>query len=95
MTLDEYYNEIYLPLHKNKYNRALHFVGTLLTVTLLIAGLVTGNWILCLLAPFVVYPFAWSGHFFLEKNTPAAFSNPYYTRLSDWRMCLEIALGKI
>jgi len=50
---------------------------------------------LILLAPFVVYPFAWSGHYFFEKNEPAAFKNPWMAKLADWRMFCEIIIGKI
>jgi hypothetical protein len=45
--------------------------------------------------PFVVYPFAWSGHFFIEKNKPAAFKNPLWAKASDWVMLKDIIIGKI
>jgi len=48
-----------------------------------------------LLTPFVVYPFAWSGHFFFEKNKPAAFSNPFWAKACDWVMLKDIITGKI
>ena len=48
-----------------------------------------------LLLPFVVYPFAWSGHFLFEHNKPAAFKNPWLAKLSDWRMLFDILRGKI
>ena len=48
-----------------------------------------------LFLPFIVYPFAWSGHFFLEKNKPAAFKNPLWAKASDWVMLKDILLGKI
>jgi hypothetical protein len=50
---------------------------------------------LILLAPFIVYPFAWSGHYFFEKNEPAAFKNPWMAKLADWRMFCEIIIGKV
>ena len=48
-----------------------------------------------LIAPFIVYPFAWSGHYFFEKNKPAAFQNPIYAKISDWIMFKEILLGRL
>jgi len=48
-----------------------------------------------LLAPFVVYPFAWSGHYFFEKNEPAAFKNPLYAKASDFVMFTQWIKGEI
>jgi len=45
--------------------------------------------------PFVIYPFAWSGHFFFENNTPAAFSKPLWAKACDWIMFKDILLGRI
>jgi len=52
-------------------------------------------WPLLVLTPFVVYPFAWSGHYFFEKNRPAAFSNPLWAKACDWIMLKDILLGRI
>tara|TARA_R110000796_G_scaffold251363_1_gene382543 strand:- start:260 stop:400 length:141 start_codon:yes stop_codon:yes gene_type:complete len=43
----------------------------------------------------VIYPFAWSGHYFFEGNKPAAFVNPLYAKLSDWIMFKDIILGRL
>jgi hypothetical protein len=48
-----------------------------------------------LLTPFIVYPFAWSGHYFFEKNQPAAFKDPVKAKISDWMMLFDILRGKI
>lgn len=94
--LDEYYNEVYLPLHQKTANRLLHLIGTLMTFVVGIYGLATLNPALVLLAPFIVYAFAWPGHYFIEGNKPAALNtNPLYARLSDWRMCWEFVTRKI
>ena len=76
MSLDEYYKE-YLTLHQNIWNRRLHFLGQLMTIIYLcvIIGF-NMNIFAYVLLPFIVYAFAWSGHFFFEKNKPAAFSDP-------------------
>jgi|TARA_R110000824_G_scaffold177610_11_gene357112 hypothetical protein len=50
---------------------------------------------LVLLAPFVVYPFAWIGHSYFEKNKPAAWNNPLWAKASDWFMLRDIICGKI
>ena len=94
MKLSNYYKG-YLELHKHPKTRLLHFIGQ--WVTLFFIGFVFYNWYWYLipLIPFVIYPFAWSGHYFFEKNKPAAFKNPWLAKLSDWRMFLEISTGKI
>jgi hypothetical protein len=48
-----------------------------------------------LATPFVVYPFAWFGHYVFEKNEPAAFSNPLWAKACDWIMLKDWILGRI
>jgi len=43
----------------------------------------------------VAYGFAWVGHFFFEKNTPATFIYPSYSLLGDFRMWFETITGKM
>ena len=50
---------------------------------------------LLLLSPFIVYPFAWTGHYLFEKNKPAAFKDPIKAKLCDWIMLYDIIKGKI
>lgn len=100
MKFSEYY-EHYLKLHQNKWNRRLHVLGQLCTIgyavlcTYLVVNVSLFFIPMYLLLPFIVYPFAWSGHFFLEKNKPAAFKNPLWAKASDWVMLKDILLGKI
>jgi len=42
-----------------------------------------------------VYPFAWSGHFFFEKNKPAAWSTPLKAKACDWKMMWDMLRGRI
>ena len=94
MKFSEYYKE-YLKLHQNKVNRRLHVVGNLATLLFIFLCVTCENYIFLFLSPFIVYPFAWSGHYFFEKNKPAAFSAPIYAKLSDWVMIKDIITGKI
>ncbi len=94
MTFKEYYQH-YLSLHQNRWCRRLHFIGQMVTIVFLFSILYTQTWILIPLVPFVVYPFAWSGHYFFEKNKPAAFSNPLWAKVCDWMMTRDILLGRI
>lgn len=95
------YYQYYLTLHQNKWNRRLHILGQLLTIfyfilILLLSIKYNKLYLLFLIfTPFIVYPFAWSGHFFIEKNKPAAFKNPLWAKTSDWIMFKDVLIGKI
>lgn len=94
MTFKEYY-AYYLTLHTHKWCKRLHVLGQM--VTILYIGLVIKShiwWLLCF-APFVIYPFAWAGHFIFEKNKPAAFSRPLWAKACDWVMLKDIITRKI
>ena len=68
-----------------------------MTLAFLFTVIYNGGWWLLLLpiTPFIVYPFAWTGHFYFEKNKPAAFKNPVWAKVSDWVMLFDILRGKI
>ena len=95
MNFEEYYKQ-YLSLHTKGATRCLHFIGNISTLFFLLFVLISDIslfWLI--LTPFIVYPFAWSGHFFFEKNKPAAFSSPFYAKLSDWRMMWDLITRRI
>lgn len=94
MSFNEYY-EYYLTLHQNKWCRRLHALGQIATLLFVAFVIYNGYWPLLLLAPFVVYPFAWSGHYFFEKNKPAAWTNPLWAKACDWIMLKDMITGKI
>jgi hypothetical protein len=94
MTFKQYYQH-YLTLHQNKTCRRLHILGQVVTIAFTILILYNMYWYLIPLVPFVVYPFAWSGHFFFEKNKPAAFSKPLWAKACDWIMLKDVLTGKL
>ena len=94
MTFSEYY-QYYLTLHQNKWTRRLHVLGQIATIIFISYTIFSNMWILLLASPFVVYPFAWIGHFVFEKNHPAAFSRPVWAKACDWVMLKDIITGKI
>jgi len=85
----------YLTEHALPVNRTMHFIGTGIVITLLIAAIVTQRWILLAFIPLAGYGFAWVGHFFLEKNRPATFTYPFYSLASDFVMFYHILTGQI
>jgi len=65
MKFSEYY-QYYLSLHQNKICRLLHYIGQWATLATIYLIIKYNLWLLIPIIPFVVYPFAWSGHFFFE-----------------------------
>jgi hypothetical protein len=98
--IKEYY-PTYLLAHQNVWNRRLHVLGQFFTILYLLLTInLCINSLLYLpmfiLLPFVVYPFAWTGHLYFEKNKPATWQvNPMYTKICDWIMLKDILLGNI
>ena len=94
MTFEQYY-KYYLTLHQNKWCRRVHVLGQLATIIFTVFVLYNSRWLLAPLIPFVIYPFAWSGHFFFEKNQPAAWSRPLWAKACDWIMFKDILTRKL
>ena len=94
MSMQEYY-KMYLTLHQNKICRRLHVLGQLMTILWVVGCFYYNLYWFLLLTPFIVYPFAWSGHYFFEKNQPAAFKDPVKAKIADWMMLFDILRGRI
>lgn len=84
-TLDDFW-PFYVSQHLNPVNRRLHAYGTSLGIVLGIVALIWRAPSVAVLAVVVAYAFAWSGHFFYEKNTPATFAFPILSLRADFRM---------
>ena len=85
----------YLSEHSDRTCRRLHFIGSTLVLLLLVWIIVTANAWLLLAVPVIGYGFAWVGHFYFERNTPATFTYPLYSLIGDWVMWKDILAGKI
>lgn len=85
----------YLQEHSNDICRRLHYVGSLLVLTIIGYALSHQQLSLLWLVPIAGYGFAWVGHFVFEKNKPATFKYPLYSLLGDWVMLKDALTGKI
>ena len=99
--MNEYY-QFYLTLHQHPKCRLLHFVGQLTTLMFAVFVLSCAHWYLVPLIPFVIYPFAWAGHFYFEKNRPLAWEgtkdfgwSTLKAKVCDWMMFRDILLGRL
>ncbi len=96
------YYPLYLKSHLNPINKLLHLVGNIFThlywISILFFSIIFSPLFLLLLifTPFIVYPFAWGGHLFAEKNKPATFKqNPLLTKACDQIMMKDLLLRNI
>jgi hypothetical protein len=83
-----------LSQHLNRANRFCHWLGTTLSMFLLIGGLVSSPWFFTAILP-VGYGLAWIGHIAFEKNRPATFVSWWFAVWSfacDLRMWAIITL---
>jgi hypothetical protein len=85
----------YLSQHSNRTSRRLHFIGLILSLVVLTIVMVTASWFYLPITLVLGYGFAWSGHFFFEKNKPATFKYPLLSLLGDFTMAKDIICGKV
>ncbi len=85
----------YLAQHRHPVSRALHYVGSSLSVLLFFCAAVAREPWLLLGAPVVGYAFAWTGHFAFEKNKPATFGHPLWSLRGDFMMLTLAVRGRI
>ncbi len=87
--------DFYVREHSQPLTRYLHFVGTSLSLVLLVWIIRSGNWIYFPLCLIIGYGFAWFSHFVIEKNKPATFKYPLWSFISDYKMMFYMLIGKM
>ncbi len=85
----------YVGEHRHPICRALHYTGTLLGIGSAVLGCVTLNPLLVVAAPIIGYAFSWTGHFVVEGNRPASWTNPIYSFMGDFKMLALALRGKM
>jgi len=85
----------YLGEHRLIACRSLHYVGTVLSHTLLFYLLTQQMWSWLPLILVAGYGPAWVGHFFIEKNRPATFTYPLWSLMGDYKMSYMAFTGQL
>ncbi len=85
----------YLSEHSDPRCRALHYLGSLLVLSVLAVALWTRRWTLLWTLPLIGYGFAWAGHFIFEHNRPATFRYPVFSLMGDWVMLGDFVTGRL
>lgn len=83
----------YVRAHQDARNRKMHFLGTGGALIILMAAIMTRQWLLLLAVPIWGYGWAWIGHFYYERNRPAAFGSPIWAFRGDLRMFILMLFG--
>jgi len=76
----------YLSEHSKLATRLMHVIGTISALAFVVIVIAIGKWWLFPLALAPGYAFAWTAHFFVEKNRPATFTYPLWSFMGDWKM---------
>lgn len=85
----------YLREHSSPRTRALHDIGTMLALLVLLAAIVTPDAWLILAAIVCGYLIARIGHMAIERNRPATFTDPLWSVGSDFRMFFLWISGRL
>ena len=93
-SFDDFY-PYYLREHSSRASRRLHVIGTSLAVAVAVVAVVTQEWVLLWGVPLAGYGFAWTGHFFFEKNSPATFRHPLYSLRGDFKVLRDVLTGRL
>ena len=85
----------YLSEHRHPVCRALHYMGSVLVLAVVLYSVLTQRWQWLWLLPVIGYGFAWLGHFGFEHNRPATFKYPWYSLAADWVMFKDFLTGQL
>jgi hypothetical protein len=94
MTYSDFWRR-YLLAHRDPRTRALHYLGTSLALTALVAAAATRDWRWLAAAPVAGYALAWLGHLVFEHNRPETFGHPLWSLASDLRMLGLFVAGRL
>jgi hypothetical protein len=85
MSYDQFWLR-YLRAHSRPDTRALHYIGSVFALGMLIIAIAALDWRFLIAAPLIGYAFAWTAHLAIEHNRPETFGHPFWSLFNDYRM---------
>ena len=85
----------YLSAHRDPRTRAIHYLGTILGVSCLLAFLAAMDWRYLVAAPILGYGLAMPSHPLFEGNLPKTFEHPLLSFAADFYMLYLWARGRL
>lgn len=85
----------YLSAHRDPRTRAIHYLGTILGVSCLLAFLAATDWRYLVAAPILGYGLAMPSHPLFEGNLPKTFEHPLLSFAADFYMLYLWARGRL
>lgn len=93
-TFEEFWMR-YLQAHRNPTCRKWHYLASVIGIVCMSGFLATLNPVFLLVGVIGAYGAAWIGHFFVEGNTPLAFTRPLWSLIADYRMFFLAISGRL
>ncbi|MES2272025.1 MAG: DUF962 domain-containing protein [Pseudomonadota bacterium] len=85
----------YLQEHARPMTRALHYVGTSLSIGLGLFAVAESRFWPLVALPVAGYGFAWISHLIIEHNKPATFHYPLWSLAADFKMWFRFMTGRL
>jgi hypothetical protein len=85
----------YVGEHRRPLTRRLHFVGTTGAISCIAGAIFSASVWLLMVAPVIAYSFAWAGHLWVEKNSPATFKFSLWSLIADIHMYALMLAGRM
>jgi hypothetical protein len=93
-TFEEFWPH-YLAAHSKVGTRAVHYAAPAAGLVFALGCIATGNPLLALATPAVIYLPIFCSHWFIEGNSPKTFGNPLWSIRAEARMVYLAATGKL
>ena len=85
----------YVGEHKRPGCRALHYLGVLVSLAIAACAIWSASWMMLAVAIVAGYALAWTGHFFVEHNTPATWGYVRWSFLAEFKMFALALTGRM
>jgi len=86
---------LYLANHRHPANRALHALGTTVSIAAIVYYTIHPSWTALLWLPVCAYGFGWLGHLLFERSRPVTARAIWWEPLADLRLFNDLLTGRL